>query len=146
MSAVAESYEVQRANRRFIEQSFRTPMLERRQGEVVGREHKGLAGFRGSSGPGRRRLFTARRDWGGERKAEPQRHRDTEGRPESGHFRRESPLESPLCFSLCVSVSLCLCGSTIGPDGPRGEADDRAVEQPQRKISLKAAMSRRLSR
>ncbi len=29
MSAVAESLEVQRANRRFIEQSFRTPMLER---------------------------------------------------------------------------------------------------------------------
>ena len=27
MSAVAESYEVQRANRRFIEQSFRTPMV-----------------------------------------------------------------------------------------------------------------------
>ena len=29
MSAVAESFEVQRANRRFIRQSFRTPMLER---------------------------------------------------------------------------------------------------------------------
>ncbi len=29
MSAVAESFEAQRANRRFIKQSFRTPMLER---------------------------------------------------------------------------------------------------------------------
>ena len=29
MSAVAESFEVQRANRRFIKQSFRAPMLER---------------------------------------------------------------------------------------------------------------------
>jgi len=63
---------------------------------------------------------------------EPQRHRDTERKSQGRFKRRFAPEMARFRSPLCVSVSLCLCGSAfLSPPQPRRAVNSRRRPGPE---------------